>query len=88
MEKHFSRLSLKNYRTIFDSAFPQINLQTGTGNAIKSWIISDIAIISGFRRIHKILSNIMLHLATETADEVDAHLTAWQIIAIKDKVWV
>ncbi|MBK7174825.1 MAG: hypothetical protein IPH84_16705 [Bacteroidales bacterium] len=88
-EVDFSRFSLKNYRTIFDSAFPQINLQTGTGNAIKSWIISDI--LPSFQALEEFtkLSNIIAAFGfTEIADEVDAYLTAWQIIAIKDSMGV
>lgn len=88
-EVDFSRFALKNYRTAFDYAFPQINLQTGTGNTIKSWIVTDI--LPSFQGLEEFakLSNIIASFGfTEIADEVDAYLTAWQILAVKNNMGV
>jgi len=88
-EVDFSRFALKNYRATFDSAYPQINLQTGTGNAIKNWIITNI--LPSFQGLDEFakLSNIISSFGfAEVVDEVDAYLTAWQIIAVKNNMGV
>jgi hypothetical protein len=88
-EVDFSRFALKNYRTTFETAFPQINLQTGTGNAIKGWIVSDI--LPSFQGLEEFakLSNLIASFGfAELTDEVDAYLTAWQIIAVKNNMGV
>jgi hypothetical protein len=88
-EVDFSRFALKNYRTTFENAFPQINLQTGTGNAIKGWIVSDI--LPSFQGLEEFakLSNIIASFGfAEIIDEVDAYLTAWQILTVKNNMGV
>jgi hypothetical protein len=88
-EVDFSRFALKNYRTTFENAFPQINLQTGTGNAIKGWIVTNI--LPSFQGLEEFakLSNIIASFGiTEITDEVDAYLTAWQIITVKNNMGV
>jgi len=86
-EVDFSRFALKNYRTTFETAFPQINLQTGTGNAIKGWIVTNI--LPSFQGLEEFakLSNIIASFGfTEITDEVDAYLSAWQIITVKNNM--
>jgi hypothetical protein len=88
-EVDFSRFALKYYRTTFENAFQQINLQTGTGNAIKGWIVSDI--LPSFQGLEEFakLSNIIASFGfAEIIDEVDAYLTAWQIITVKNNMGV
>lgn len=88
-EVNFSRFTLKNYRITLDSAYPQINLQTGTGNAIKSWIVTNI--LPSFQGLEEFakLSNIIASFGfSEIVDEVDAYLTAWQIITVKNSMGV
>jgi len=88
-EVDFSRFVLKNYRSTFDSCYPQINLQTGTGNTIKSWIVTNI--LPSFQGLDEFakLSNIISSFGfPEIVDEVDAYLTAWQIITVKNNMGV
>ena len=88
-EVDFSRFALKNYGTTFETAFPQINLQTGTGNTIKNWITTNI--LPSFQGLEEFtkLSNIIASFGfTDVADEVDSYLTAWQIIAVKNNMGV
>lgn len=88
-EVDFSRFALKNYRETFDTLYPQINLQTGTGNAIKSWITTNI--LPTFQRLEEFakLSNIITSFGfPEIINKVDAYLTAWQIITVKNNMSV
>lgn len=88
-EIDFSRFSLKNYRTTFDTTFPQINLQTGTGNTIKSWIVTEILpsfyVLEEFVKLTKIISSFGF---PEVDDEVDAYFTAWQILFVRNSMGV
>lgn len=86
-EVDFSRFALKNYTTTFNSIFPQINQQTGTGNAIKSWI--EMNILPSFRGLEEFtkLSNIIASFGfSEIVDEVDAYFTSWQILSVKNSM--
>lgn len=88
-EIDFSRFALRNYKSTFDSAFPQINLQTGTGNEIKSWIVTNV--LPSFQRLDEFvkLSSIILSFGfAEIEDELDAYLTGWQIISVKNSMGV
>ena len=86
-EIDFSRFALKPYRTTFDSAFSEINKQSGTGNTIKAWIQTNILplfdALDEFKKITKIISSFGF---AEIRDDVDAYLTAWQIMMVRDKM--
>jgi hypothetical protein len=84
-EVDFTRFELKSYKTILDSSFTQINLQTGTGNSIKDWINANIlTLFKGLDEFVK-LSNIITSFGfPEVKDEIDSYLTAWQIITVKN----
>lgn len=88
-EIDFSRFALKNYRTTFDTAFTQINLQNGTGNTIKGWIVTNILpSFYGLEEFVKLANIISSFGFEEVTDEVDAYLTAWQIIIVKNNMGV
>lgn len=88
-EVDFSRFSLKNYRTTFDTSFLQINLQSGTSSSIKSWIITNILpsfhVLEEFVKLSKIISSFGF---PEIEDEVDSYLTSWQILLVRDSMGV
>ncbi len=86
-EVDFSRFTLKNYVTTFDSSFPQINLLTGTGNAIKKWIITNtLPLFQSLEEFAKISSIIRSFGFSEIEDEIDAYLSAWQIISVRNSM--
>lgn len=86
-EIDFSRFSLKNYRTTFESVFPLINMQSGTSTSIKSWIVKDILpsfhSLDEFKKLAIIITSFGFE---EVKDEVDAYLTAWQILFVKNSM--
>lgn len=88
-EIDFTRFGLKLYRQTFDSTFPTINEQKGTGNSIKGWIQSNILpefqALDEFRKLADIITSFGFG---EIQDEVDAYLTAWQILSVKEKMGV
>lgn len=88
-EIDFTRFGLKPYRQTFDYAFPTINEQNGTGNSIKGWIQSNILpafqALDEFKKLADIITSFGFG---EVQDEVDAYLTAWQILSVKDKMGV
>lgn len=88
-EIDFSRFDLKKFKTAFDSVFAQINVQTGTGNNIKTWIVANvITTLQSLDELKKIADIITSFGFAEVQDEVDAYLTAWQIIFVKNKMGV
>ncbi|HAF29039.1 MAG TPA: hypothetical protein DCG75_08320 [Bacteroidales bacterium] len=85
----FTRFTLRNYRTTFDSVFPQINLQAGTSNEIKDWITTTVLLsLQALDEFEK-LSNIIASFGfPEVRDEIDSYLTAWQIITVRNNIGV
>ncbi|WP_343617869.1 hypothetical protein [Flavobacterium sp.] len=86
-EIDFTRFPLKAYRTTFALSFPAINEQNGTGAAIKEWIQSNILpsfqALDEFRKLAEIIISFGF---IEVKDEVDAYLTAFQILNVKDEM--
>lgn len=88
-EIDFTRFGLKPYRQIFDSAFPAINEQNGTGNTIKGWIQANVLpSFQGLDEFKKLADIITSFGFSEVRDEVDAYLTAWQILSVKNTMGV
>lgn len=88
-EIDFTRFALKPYRQIFDSAFPDINEQNGTGNSIKGWIqVNILPSFQGLDEFKKLADIITSFGFSEVRDEVDAYLTAWQILSVKNTMGV
>lgn len=88
-EIDFSRFELRNYRSTFDSVLSQINLQTGTCNELKSWIVTYVLpSFQGLDEFAKLSSLIRTFGFEEIVDEVDAYLTAWQIITVRNRLGV
>jgi hypothetical protein len=88
-EINFSRFGLKAYRQVFDSALPAINGQNGTGLTIKNWIQTNI--LPPFQALDELkkLSEIITSFGfVEVKDEVDAYLTAWQILCVREAMGV
>lgn len=86
-EIDFTRFTLKTYRLTIDSALQEINQQNGKGNEIKSWIQTNILTslqnLDEFKTLASIISSFGF---TEVRDEVDAYLTAWQILFVRDRM--
>lgn len=86
-EVDFSRFGLKAYRETFDSSFPAINGQTGSGNTIKTWAHANILpLFQGLAEFKKLADIITSFGFGEVKDELDAYLTAWQIMVIRDRM--
>ncbi|KRT14719.1 hypothetical protein ASU31_17600 [Pedobacter ginsenosidimutans] len=88
-EIDFTRFDLKSYQQTFDSAFPAINRQNGTGNSIRGWIQSNILpsfqALDEFRKLVDIITSFGF---VEVKDEVNAYFTAWQILSVKDRMGI
>ena len=86
-EVDFSRFELKSYRKTFDAELAKINAQNGTGTQIKGWLQTNILpsfqALSEFKKIVDIISSFGF---SEVKDEVDAYLTAWQIINVRARM--
>lgn len=84
-EVDFSRFGLRQYQQTIESALSAINGQSGTGNVIKSWILTNILpslqALEEFRKMATIISSFGFG---EVSNEVDAYLTGWQILNVKD----
>lgn len=86
-EVDFSRFDLKIYKTKLDLAHTQINLHTGTNSTIKRWVVSDILpSFQGLVEFAKLANIISSFGFADIRDEVDAFLSAWQIIIIKNSM--
>ncbi|CAA7386931.1 hypothetical protein [Chryseobacterium fistulae] len=84
-EIDFTRFCQKRYLQVLDSTFQKINEQKGTGHIIKKWIQTNI--VPSFQALDefKKLANIIISFRFgEVSDEVDAYITAWQIINVKN----
>lgn len=86
-EIDFTRFGLKAYRDTLQPSFITINVQVGTKNAIKNWIQTNILpslqALDEFRKLAEIITSFGF---VEVKDEIDAYLTAWQIITVKNKM--
>jgi len=84
-EIDFTRFGLKQYRQTIDYALAEINKQIGTGSSIKGWILTNILPVFHSLDEFRQLANIITSFAFgEVTDEVDAYLTAWQILSVKE----
>lgn len=86
-EVDFSRFNLKSYKELLDSAITEINAQPGSGDDIKNFI--DTNLLASFRSLDefkKIADIINSFGFTEIENEVDAYLTAWQLIQVKNSM--
>ncbi|ENX04341.1 hypothetical protein F900_00331 [Acinetobacter modestus] len=88
-EIEFSRFKLKSYTDFFDSSLSVINKQKGTRVAIKEWIntniLSTFQALDEFKKLADIITSFGFD---EVIDEVDAYLTAWQILSVKNTMGV
>ncbi|GAA4459305.1 hypothetical protein GCM10023093_00070 [Nemorincola caseinilytica] len=86
-EVDFTRFHLKNYQITLVAALDQINKQNGTGNTIKGWIQVNILptfkTLNEFKKLADIISSFGF---PEVRDEIDAYLTAWQLLSVKIKM--
>lgn len=83
-EVDFSRFNLKGYRELIESTISEINKQSGSGDKIKSFI--DTHLLGSFRSLSefKKLADIIQSFGLPGIEnEVDAYLTAWQILQVK-----
>lgn len=88
-EIDFSRFALKKFHTTYDDIYAQINAQAGTGNNIKSWIETNLlSTLQSLDELKKLADLIISFGFEEVKDEVDAYLTAWQIIFVKNEMGV
>lgn len=86
-EIDFSRFALKKFQTTYADIFVQINAQTGTGNNIKTWIVNNVLpTLQSLDELKKISDIIASFGFVDLQDEVDAYLTAWQIIFLKNEM--
>ncbi|RKE52387.1 hypothetical protein [Sphingobacterium detergens] len=85
----FTRFDLKSYKNAFEHALLAINDQKGTGNSIKEWILTNI--LQSFKELNefKKLADLVNSFGfPEVKDEIDAYLTAWQILTVKNAMGV
>ena len=83
----FSRFNLKSYKQIIKPTITQINEQKGSGDLIKTYIESDL--LDSFRGLDELkkLADIINSFGFEEIEtEVDAYLTAWQFIQVKNSM--
>ena len=86
-EVDFTRFNLKGYKEVIEPAIAQINEQIGSGDLIKTFIASDI--LDPFRGLvvlKKLADTINSFGFEEIENEVDAYLTAWQFIQVKNSM--
>jgi hypothetical protein len=88
-EVDFSRFGLKAYQAFFDSTFPTINEQSGTGNAIRTWIQTNLLLsyqaLEEFKKLADIITSFGF---VEVKDEIDAYHAAWQIYFVRSQMGV
>jgi len=85
----FDRFRLKKFKTIYDSVYTQINAQSGTGNNIKKWINDNVlATLRSLDELKKIVDIIISFGFSEVQDEVDAYLTTWQILHVRNEMGI
>lgn len=83
----FSRFNLKGYKQVIDHAITQINEQTESGDLIKTYIKSDLLdSFRGLDELKKLADTINSFGFEEIETEVDAYLTAWQFIQVKNSM--
>lgn len=88
-EVDFSRFGLKSYSKVFESVIQEINNQNGTGNSIKDWIqVNILPVLETLDELKKIANIITSFGFSEVSNDVDAYLSAWQIIAIRHKMGI
>lgn len=86
-EIDFSRFALKKYKTILNTSIEEINQQTGTGNAIKSWIAANkLEAFKGLEEFQKLADIIFSFGFAQVKNEVDSYLTAWQIFTTQNNM--
>ena len=86
-EVDFSRFNLNAYKEPLALALTEINEQSASGDTIKTFIGANI--LDAFRRLDefKKLAEIINSFGfSEVENEVDAYLTAWQIIQVKSSM--
>ena len=83
----FSRFNLKKYKNVINISIEQINQQSGTGNQIKEWIITNILPtiqqLDEYIKLQNIISEFGFQ---EIQNEADLFLTAWQILTLKNNL--
>lgn len=86
-EINFTQFNLKSYRSTFLSNFSVINEQNGTSKTIKIYIQENIIMsfraLDEFRKLSDIINSFGFD---EIKDDIDAYMTAWQIITVKEKM--
>ncbi len=86
-EVDFTRFNLKIYQDTFGDVYSRINAQTGNGNTIKNWIqanvLSSFQALNEFKKLADIITS--FHFA-EVPEEIDAYLSAWQILFVRDRM--
>jgi len=86
-EVDFTRFNLKGYKEVIEPAITQINKLSGSGEVIKTYISTNSLV--SFRNLvefKKLADTINSFGFEEVENEVDAYLTAWQFIQVKNSM--